>query len=582
MKNILFKILPIVAAVLFATSCSKDDGNDNSVVADINTTNEPTTAPSTTTSETTNGVQVEVDENGVPYIPFSITVGQDSESLSKVSMQTDPDASNYRQQRFTEYDKIKITGTDITGELTPTDEPGMTTTFSGTLKGMGVKYLTATTKLTATLFSAKELSSSVYYYNYGTPLTEPKLFSNSDNNLVDAIEECSYLTKTFEYGSTGINLEQKTAFIKVNLQYFAARVYIDYGGKTYTIDVPGNPSVSYKTTPVIAVPDGASIRASFLTGQKDIDVSGGNVLYNINRTLPDLCIPATFSISKDEQVFFSTSNLLYGLNPDLECLQIINSGQHAIGSFRDGTVFEYDYAGQTRGYVDLFGWGSWLENKGTLPRSTATHIPSFTWTSDDPNANSQPRARANLIIDDWFTLTKDEWDYLLNKRDMANPAGLRYIRASIKTDNGKMIPGLILFPDAELNSTEHYIKSAFKGAGSCSEPYTDSFDNYIEEDEWTTFCSYFNNGVAAVKVKVPSNLVFLPAAGYRVNTTITYSSTGDNVAGYYWTSTSAYAGSSSTWPTAMKFDKDGVNFIDEGNSHGYSVRLVQAMPTTKN
>ena len=110
MKNIVFKFLPLVAAVLFATSCSKDDGNDNSVVTDINTTNEPTTAPSTATSETTNGVQVEVDENGVPYIPFSITVGQDSESLSKVSMQTDPDASNYCQQWFTEYDKIKITG----------------------------------------------------------------------------------------------------------------------------------------------------------------------------------------------------------------------------------------------------------------------------------------------------------------------------------------------------------------------------------------------------------------------------------------------------------------------------------------
>ena len=364
----------------------------------------------------------------------------------------------------------------------------MTATFSGTLKGMGVKNLTAATELTATLFSAKELSSGVYYYNYGTPLTEPKLFSNGYDNLVDAIKECSYLTKTFEYGSTDINLEQKTAFIKVNLQYFAARVYIDYDGKTYTIDVPGHPSgSSYKTTPVIAVPDGASIRASFLSEQKDIDVSSGNVLYNINRTLPTGCIPASFSISKDEQVFFSESNIGCRKGSYYNSIYV-NTNQWDIVNPTNNTNVGNNHENVNN--WDLFGWGTWLKAQSQSdPIYTSVTNSDYTWPNTDPHTD----AAFSDENPGWFTLTADEWDYLLNTRKMANDNCLRYVRASIKKTDGEMIPGLILFPDAEEYSIEINIISAFKGSGGYSGLYN-SFDNYIEENRWTSFCSCFNNG----------------------------------------------------------------------------------------
>lgn len=576
MKNIVFKFLPLVAAVLFATSCSKDDGNDNSVVTDINTTTEPTTEPSTAAPEPTNTVQVEVDENGVPYIPFSITVGKENESLSKVWMQTDPDAANYFKLTFSDYDRIRITGTNITGDLVlTTGKDEVTATFEGKLSGTGVTTLTATTPLTATLYSDNNVG---IFKNPGTPLTEPKLYTG-EYAFSHAVQESSYLTKSFTFGSSGtIKLEEKTAFVKVKLNFFPARVYVDYGGETYTFDVPGNRMSSNVHNPTIAVPDGAKVRASFLKNEKTIDVSDGIILYNVSRSLPNNCIPVTFSISDNEQVFFSESNLLYRLS-ETGGFDMVDYGQYTVGSYKDGTAIGENYSKVSSGYADLFGWGTWVDNHAgsTTPKSTSTTYSDYLWTTTDNDGTVEPHARAAEFWDDWFTLSADEWDYLLNKRKMANPECLRYVRASIK-DGEKIIPGLILFPDATMWATNDIVANAFKS--SCGiESYTESFSNCINKDDWTWFCMFFNDVNDA-----GSNLVFLPAAGYRNGTTITYNATGDDVVGLYWASEQNGGNG-----YALVFDKDEVKVTNTTfhsisllKSLGCSVRLVHALPTTKN
>lgn len=570
MKNIVFKFLPLVAAVLFATSCSKDDGNDNSVVTDINTTTEPTTTePSTAAPEPTNTVQVEVDENGIPYIPFSITVGEDTESLSKAYLETDKSSPDYNKYFFTSGDKIKVMGKNIEGLLESTLNPyngemAKSTTFSGRLSGTGVTSITAETQLTATL---------IPYYggqpeHDGEPLTKPHLY-NSVNSYSSTYFRFS---KTFDYGQTEpITLEQHTAFINVKLGY-SARLYVTIGSTEYPVDIPSF------TGGTVAVPDGTKVRASFLKDEKTINVSGGNVIYNINRTAPYACIPAAFSISENEQVLFCKSNLsYYGSFPSLgynEYWQWIieNEGNLNVGE---------NHASVPN--LDLFGWGTWVANHdgSTNPESTSTDYSTYRWTKTDPYASSEHRAPADNFADDsWFALTADEWNYLLNTRKMAGDETPRYIRASIKTKSGEMIPGLILFPDNE-TTTLSRIEDGFKiHGGVASSSYTDSFGNYIEEGNWDYFgVQYCYSG------DDKSNLVFLPAAGYRNGTTITYNATGDDVAGYYWTSTSEGG-----YAYAMVFDKDKVKVTSQAfhnsgllfKDKGFSVRLVHAMPTTKN
>ena len=553
MKKNLFKMLSLVTAVLFAMSCNKDDGNDINTV-----TNNPITI-----STPNESAQAAVEKEEELSIPFAIEVGQDA-SLSKVGV-VEEDGKLY--QVFYKYgDEIEVTGKDIYGTLTMSDKTVSVSAknafFKGTLYGKGVQSI-----IDGTL---TQLQLSI-----GTELTEPKQ-CKSNATLDDAFIAYGYCTAPYEFAYYETDHDkayftQQTAFLRFNIGFYTSvNIKVPGSSEYTTFNIPAN------RTSIIAVPNGSTVKASFLSEEKTIDVSDGKVVYNITRSLPAGCIPASFSISENEQVLFSESNLLYGLSEG--DLKLVGLGQHTIGAFRDGTAITEDYANQSRGYADLFGWGTWVaDHKGsTTPKSTST-TKTYYWTNTDQFGYTESRAPADGFIDNWFILTKDEWEYLLNTRPMANPNGLRYVRASIK-DGDQMIPGLILFPDAEELSTETNIAAAFNACGGVVSPYTDSFENYIEKSKWDEF--------ALMWFSLPSynGLVFLPAAGSRDGTTIKYNSTGNNVAGFYWTSKPTNG-----FPYAMVFDKTEVKltngtfcFQSITKPLGCSVRLIHAMPTTKN
>ena len=553
MKKNLFKMLSLVTAVLFAMSCNKDDGNDINTVS-----NNPITI-----STPNESAQTAVENEEEPSIPFAIEVGQD-ESLSKVGV-VEEDGKLY--QVFYKYgDEIEVTGKDIYGTLKMSDNSvsisAKNAFFKGTLYGKGVQSI-----IDGTL---TQLQLSI-----GQELTEPKQ-CKSNATLDDAFIAYGYCTAPYEFAYYETDHDkayftQQTAFLRFNIGFYTSvNIKVPGSSEYTTFNIPAN------RTSIIAVPNGAKVKASFLSEEKTIDVSGGKVVYNITRTLPADCIPASFSISENEQVLFSKSNLLYSLSE--EGLKMVDYGQHTIGAFRDGTAITEDYANQSRGYADLFGWGTWVtDHKGlTTPKSTST-TKTYYWTNTDQFGYTESRAPADGFIDNWFILTKDEWEYLLNTRPMANPNGLRYVRASIK-DGDQMIPGLILFPDAEELSTETNIAAAFNACGGVVSPYTDSFENYIEKSKWDEFAiSWFS-------LPLYNGLVFLPAAGSRDGTTIEYNSTGNKVAGFYWTSKPTNG-----FPYAMVFDKNEVKltngtfcFQSITKPLGCSVRLIHAMPTTKN
>ena len=87
------KFLPVAAALLIATSCSKDDDSNATITPGINNT------PA-------------VEENHAPKpVPFTITVGGKSASLSKAKVVEGED--NSLTQQFTEGDVLIITGDEL-------------------------------------------------------------------------------------------------------------------------------------------------------------------------------------------------------------------------------------------------------------------------------------------------------------------------------------------------------------------------------------------------------------------------------------------------------------------------------------
>ena len=193
---------------------------------------------------------------------------------------------------------------------------------------------------------------------------------------------------------------------------------------------------------------------------------------------------------------------------------------------------QYDYVGAPNinispnydGWIDLFGWGT-----GNNPTK---------WEQDD-SEYAQFSDWGNNISSAWYTLSVEEWQYLLQGRE--NAANL-YSYAIIEQTKG-----FIFFPD-----------------------------NYPEtvSVQYNWNCSPITN--AEWLIIQNKGAVFLPAAGVRstnANSVLGYS--GDNVAGAcgdYWSSSA----SSSSYAYYFVFSDDFIADITSyPKSDGRAVRLVR-------
>ncbi|MBR2284917.1 MAG: hypothetical protein IJ900_00080 [Paludibacteraceae bacterium] len=217
--------------------------------------------------------------------------------------------------------------------------------------------------------------------------------------------------------------------------------------------------------------------------------------------------------------------------------------------------------------MDLFGWvgasSTWtgLKQYG-ITSSTATN--AFDGYGKD-ESESLKSDWGTLMGTGWFTLSKDQWDYLLSTRTPGNSvngtSNARYTQAAILTDGSGTIGltynihGIILFPDnASLTSVDGVTWSVINAP-----------------TQWPSGTTCTTAGWTALQ---EAGCVFLPAAGFR-----TYDGTYNcGLYGYYWSSSpytnpmketvaNAYAlhfGSLTVSPT----------YDDGTRNDGYSVRLV--------
>ena len=131
-----------------------------------------------------------------------------------------------------------------------------------------------------------------------------------------------------------------------------------------------------------------------------------------------------FSVSATKQVTFSKGNLQY--HPANDKWRFAENQTDYIGDANSNISSTYN------GWLDLFGWSTSATNFGV---STSTNNADYSGSFVDWGTNKIGNDTPNT----WRTLTKDEWNYLLNTRTNADAL------CGIAQVNG--VNGLILLPD---------------------------------------------------------------------------------------------------------------------------------------
>jgi hypothetical protein len=258
---------------------------------------------------------------------------------------------------------------------------------------------------------------------------------------------------------------------------------------------------------------------------------------------PTGAINGVFSVSAGNYVYFSQGNLQY---------------QASTNTWRFASK-QWDYVGEGNNnmsssyseWIDLFGWGTSGYNHGATcyqPWSTSqTNSAYYAYGSSTYNLYDQTGkadwgynaiSNGGNYVNAWRTLTKEEWDYVLNTR--TTNSGIRYARAQV---NG--INGIILLPDDW--DAGYY---GFNDTNNSSASFT---SNTINSYQWNALEYH--------------GAVFLPTAGHRLGT----ASFDVGSYGCYWSA--SY--SNSSYAYYLICNNNGITMHSFHRCYGNSVRLVR-------
>ena len=294
-------------------------------------------------------------------------------------------------------------------------------------------------------------------------------------------------------------------------------------------------------------------------------VTGDRTLVaNFNQTggggnVPTGAINGLFSVSADQQVYFSQGNLQYRAST--------NTWKFAKN--------QYDYVGYDNvnssssfsGWIDLFGWGTsgyhdandtYNQNYHPWSKSTVQYGSNYnkygygpSTNMTDPNLTGtsanydwgvyNPISNGGNQTNQWRTLTRTEWSYVFNTR--TTTSGIRYAKANVNNVNG-----VILLPD-NWNSSTYSLSSTNTNDASFS-------SNTLTASEWSAL--------------EQAGAVFLPAAGYRSETSVCFLGSY----GWYWSA--SYYNSYDAY--FAYFDDSHLGRNSSSRYLGQSVRLVCSVP----
>jgi hypothetical protein len=390
MKRTFLKVLPFAAAVLLATSCSKDDNNSTDEIVN-------------------GGAQIETVTKTVKTLTIK---GKVKQSISKVTTNSEGTALAFEANDVFTFGQE---GDAVYGTITILDANG---NYTAT-----VNYTDEGTLLSSDGFTA-------------THGENPLKISEGYSTLAAAVQHACYETVfTISYdnanekyslasvGSSDIVINLKSAFIKA-----LSAESTTLGGDPITVEAD-----NYY---VVAV-------------GKAMGNSGKNTLAGQIYSLgtPENCIAGVFSVSADKKVYFSKGNLQATYNGSTWSWGFAANQWDYVGEATANTTINGNGTVSTNGTVDLFGWVGASSNF----EGAAQYGISNSETTD--NVNGYGNVENESLKSDWGkvfgsdspwrTLTggnSGEWKYLLNTR--ATTSGVRYAMAQV---NG--VQGLIIVPD---------------------------------------------------------------------------------------------------------------------------------------
>ncbi len=303
MKTFL-KFLPIAAAVMLATSCSKDD-NDN--------------APATQSGR--DGVHT-VSTTG---IPFTIRVNT-GRSLKKVGYaeSTNEGEKGWYNITFSDNDVAKLKmiikeGNTQIGEATLQSDKA---TFSGSL--------------------TQQPSSNTASLTAEITVTPAEAKTFSDKSLADLLATCAHnFSGEFKFGDKTVDLTDQNAYLAISMSP-CCNHEIKINSDDYTV----------KDGRIwISVPASANVTSTGLgeeISKSATEVAPGTI-YTVARQY--------FSVADGKKVYFSKGNLQY--NPTQDQWQFA-AHQYDICIKADNDDVSSMYNKDYDGRIDLFGWGTWL------------------------------------------------------------------------------------------------------------------------------------------------------------------------------------------------------------------------------
>lgn len=256
------------------------------------------------------------------------------------------------------------------------------------------------------------------------------------------------------------------------------------------------------------------------------------------------------------QIRFSKGNLQYQASTGK--WQFATNQYDYIGNAPGNNVSDPTTRSNQSAWIDLIGWSATGTNtQGVQPysisqtnseyKTVATAAAGETLTIANKADWGYCMGGASSV---WFTLSKDQWAYVMNVENAASGARTQANRFAKANVNG--VKGLLLFPDGYTGTASGTGIAAVNAAGSYDTP-VEFPTSQIPAATWTAMES--------------AGCVFLPAAGYRDGTTLDL--IGDD--GNYWSSTSKDG------DTAYFLDFFGTGIYacrEKERSRGYSIRLV--------
>lgn len=392
-NNILWAVLPMMAAALMTTACSNDDNVNESPA----------------------------QQSTVKTIPYSVTVNDGATTRATVD-------SDNKTLKFAAGDKLYITGTNIKGVLDIQSGTGTASaTFSGDLTYSGEGSPAADLALTATLVSAQQADGTEVTINATTgavTVNYPTTAYCAD--VATAVQKYSNLTGTSTYSAKSFSLAQQTAFLNFEITF-------EDGTATGTSlsAVVNNNSSNICTANVTTTTESTKVVAKFV-----LPVAKGTTLSSAKVTMGDKAA-----------ISFGASQTLDGKVYNVKKSQAAATAGHALSASvvgeivgSDGLAYALSYKGNLPTGVTAAGMVAYKSGSNGLVIALADEASTMNWSTANGTTTGAAAHTPTVTGQTWKLPSQAEWQrmFIANGGNQYSYTGLNTTLAAAGGDSSKL------------------------------------------------------------------------------------------------------------------------------------------------